>query len=75
LRARGEDIKTERVIPIRTEEYPTKAVRPRNCRLDFTCLRDVFGVTPSPWASALARELDQLAQKSLEAVPVDASRH
>jgi dTDP-4-dehydrorhamnose reductase len=75
LRARGEDIRTERVIPIRTEEYPTKAVRPRNSRLDLTCLREVFGVTPIPWASALAQELDQLARKRLEPVSVHVSRH
>jgi dTDP-4-dehydrorhamnose reductase len=58
LRARGADVKAERILPIRTEEYPTKAVRPRNSRLDLTCLRAVFGVTPVPWPSALAEELD-----------------
>jgi dTDP-4-dehydrorhamnose reductase len=27
--------KAERIIPIRTEDFPTKAVRPRNSRLDL----------------------------------------
>jgi dTDP-4-dehydrorhamnose reductase len=42
LRARGRAIKTERVIPIRTEEYPTKARRPQNSRLDLSRLSEVF---------------------------------
>jgi len=70
LRARGGDIKTERVIPIRTGEYPTKAVRPRNSRLDLTRLREVFGVAPVPWVSALAQE-----RSRPEPVPVHANRH
>jgi dTDP-4-dehydrorhamnose reductase len=57
LRARGEDIKTERVFPIRTEEYPTKARRPRNSRLDLSRLNEVFGESPPKWTSALTMEL------------------
>jgi dTDP-4-dehydrorhamnose reductase len=75
LRAHGEDIKTERLIPIRTEEYPTKAVRPRNSRLDLTRLREVFGVTPVPWTSALPQELDQFVPRRLEPVPAPSSRY
>jgi dTDP-4-dehydrorhamnose reductase len=35
LKARHAPVKAERIIPIRTEDYPTKAVRPRNSRLDL----------------------------------------
>jgi dTDP-4-dehydrorhamnose reductase len=58
LRARGGEIKTERVVPIRTEEYPTKARRPRNSRLDLSRLNEVFGESPPEWTSVLTRELD-----------------
>jgi dTDP-4-dehydrorhamnose reductase len=75
LRSRGEDVRTERVIPIRTEEYPTKAVRPRNSRLDLTRLREVFAIRSVAWSLALAQELDQLMPRRLEPAPVHASRH
>jgi dTDP-4-dehydrorhamnose reductase len=61
LRARGVSLTVEQIVPIRTNEYPTPAQRPRNSRLDLTHLRQVFGLTPATWQSALAPELDQLA--------------
>ena len=61
LRARGVSLAVAQVVPIRTEDYPTLAKRPRNSRLDLTRLRQVFGLTTPTWQSALAPELDQLA--------------
>jgi dTDP-4-dehydrorhamnose reductase len=63
LRARGVRLAVERVIPISTDEYPTKARRPHNSRLDLTRLRSVFGVTPPHWREALVAELDRLVQE------------
>jgi dTDP-4-dehydrorhamnose reductase len=63
LRARGLALAVEQIVPIRTDEYPTPAKRPRNSRLDLTRLRQVFGLTPATWQSALAPELDQLARE------------
>jgi dTDP-4-dehydrorhamnose reductase len=63
LRDRGARLVADRVIPIRTEDYPTKAVRPRNSRLDLTRFSRVFGTTPPQWEAALAPELDQLASE------------
>jgi dTDP-4-dehydrorhamnose reductase len=63
LRARGVTLAVERIVPIRTDEYPTPAQRPRNSRLDLDRLRQVFGLTPPTWQSALARELDELARE------------
>jgi len=61
LRARGVALAVERVLAIRSEDYPTRAARPRNSRLDLTRLRAVFGITPMAWRDALAPELDRLA--------------
>jgi dTDP-4-dehydrorhamnose reductase len=63
LRERGVRLVADGVIPIRTEDRPTKAVRPRNSRLDLTRFWRVFGTTPPQWEVALAPELDQLASE------------
>jgi dTDP-4-dehydrorhamnose reductase len=63
LRARGIALAVEQVVPIGTGEYPTRAKRPGNSRLDLGRLHRVFGITPMPWQAALAAELDQLAQE------------
>lgn len=60
IRARGVAVKAERVEPISTADYPTKARRPANSRLDISRLASVYGVTPPTWQDALARELDQV---------------
>ncbi len=65
LRARGLPLAVQSIVPLRTQEYPTKAQRPRNSRLDLTRLRDVFGITMPPWDEALDTELDQLARGDL----------
>jgi dTDP-4-dehydrorhamnose reductase len=61
LRARGISLAAERVLAIRSEDYPTRARRPRNSRLDLTRLRKLFGLTPMTWREALSPELDALA--------------
>lgn len=60
LRQRGANLKVQRVIPIPSEDYPTKAVRPRNSRLDLTQLRKCFEITPPSWQALLEVELDRL---------------
>jgi len=42
------------VVPIRTEDYPTPAKRPRNSRLDCSRLRADFGVALAPWEEQLS---------------------
>jgi dTDP-4-dehydrorhamnose reductase len=57
LRALGADLRARSVTPISTRDFPTKAVRPLNSRLDLTRLRNVFGMTPPSWEQALDCEL------------------
>lgn len=61
LKSRGVKLQSEKMIPVATSEFPTKAKRPANSRLDLTRLRDVFGVTMPSWRQALDHELDLLA--------------
>jgi len=63
LRARGTALAATRVTPIATADYPTKARRPANSRLDLTRLRELFGVTTPRWEAALEPELDRLAKE------------
>jgi dTDP-4-dehydrorhamnose reductase len=61
LRDRGVRLAVEGVHAIQTDEYPTRAKRPHNSRLNMTRLRKVFGVEPPHWLMALAPELDEVA--------------
>ncbi|KRR18699.1 dTDP-4-dehydrorhamnose reductase [Bradyrhizobium retamae] len=58
LRYRGLKLEVETIVPISTADFPTKAKRPSNSRLDLTRLRDEFGVVMPNWRNALALELD-----------------
>jgi len=66
LKSRGMPLAVERIVPIATEDYPTKARRPKNSRLDLTRLRETFGITTPKWDQALALELDQLATQTVQ---------
>lgn len=66
LRSRGVPLKAAEVAPIATADYPTKATRPANSRLDLTRLKAAYGIVPPIWEDALAAELD--AFLALEAV-------
>ena len=46
---------------IATHEYPARARRPANSRLDDTRTRDVLGLRPADWHEGLARTLDEIA--------------
>jgi dTDP-4-dehydrorhamnose reductase len=63
LRSRGVELAVQAILPLRTEDYPTRANRPRNSRFDLTLLRDVFGVITPSWREGLQPELDLLAQE------------
>jgi len=62
LRKRKLGVKAERVIPIKSEDYPTRAARPRNSRLDSTKAREMFSIRMPTWQAALDAELAALAE-------------
>jgi dTDP-4-dehydrorhamnose reductase len=63
LRQRSVQLAVQRILPIRTEEYPTKARRPGNSRFDLTRLSEMFGLKTPRWDRALEPELDQVARE------------
>ena len=65
LRARGLPLAVEELVPIATDAYRTRAMRPRNCRFDLGRLKHVFAISPPHWQSALDRELDKVAANFL----------
>jgi dTDP-4-dehydrorhamnose reductase len=48
------------VLPIRTIDYPTPAVRAADTRLDCTAVVREFGVELRPWRQALVDTIDRL---------------
>ena len=49
-----------RLIPIATSDYPTKARRPADGRLDCSKIKRVHGISPADWRVSLGRCLDML---------------
>lgn len=50
------------VAAIATHEYPTRAKRPANSRLDGSFTRQTLGLPPADWREGLARVLDEIKQ-------------
>lgn len=65
LRQRGAVLAVQQIIPIATKDYPTKAVRPLNSRLDLTRLQQRFQITPQAWNEVLNPELDALTNAQI----------
>ena len=69
LKARGAELAVETVVSIPAAEYPTRARRPANSRLDLTNLRTIFGISTPIWHEPLAIELDDLAKEMTSLLP------
>jgi dTDP-4-dehydrorhamnose reductase len=63
LRSRGTSLTVERVTPICTQQYPTRAKRPHNSRLSLERLQEVFAVQSPDWKQDLEQELDLYVQE------------
>lgn len=66
LKSRGVKLAVETITPIATADFPTKAKRPANSRLDLSRLKDRFGVTMPTWQDALLPELDSFVALQYE---------
>lgn len=60
LKARGVSLKTSRVVPIPTSEYPVKAQRPLNSRLDLTRISQTLGISMPHWSAGLKTAIDEV---------------
>jgi dTDP-4-dehydrorhamnose reductase len=56
--------KRPRLVPITTADYPTKAQRPANSRLDCSRAEDVLGLSPADWREGLEGCLTALMGKA-----------
>ena len=56
-------ITTCEVSPIKSKDYPTRAVRPFYSVLDKTKIKATFGITIPYWEESLARCIAELKQK------------
>jgi dTDP-4-dehydrorhamnose reductase len=61
LKARGRPVRATSIVAIKTSEFPTKAVRPLNSRLDLSRITALLGRPMPSWQSGLELELDQIA--------------
>jgi dTDP-4-dehydrorhamnose reductase len=52
--------KSPQVLPVRTADYPTPAMRPLDSRLDCSAIVREFGVSLRPWREALGETIDRL---------------
>ncbi|WP_126172169.1 dTDP-4-dehydrorhamnose reductase [Altericroceibacterium xinjiangense] len=48
------------VNPIETQDYPTRAARPANSRLETSRITQDFGIVPRPWRDAVRDIVDEL---------------
>jgi dTDP-4-dehydrorhamnose reductase len=62
LRSRGVQLAVCNVAAIDSKDFPTKAPRPLNSRLDMTRLEKIYGIQMPNWREALDAELDELSQ-------------
>ena len=54
------DVKTTRIEPIATADYPTRAARPIYSALDCSRIQKHFGINPKPWQKSLEITIKEL---------------
>jgi dTDP-4-dehydrorhamnose reductase len=56
-------IKTNRVEPITTADFPTKARRPSFSALNCDLIRERFGINQKPWQESLKSTIQRLFER------------
>lgn len=54
------NVKTTRVEPIKTADYPSKTTRPFFSALDCSLIEKHFGIEPKPWQKSLKATIQRL---------------
>ena len=72
LQRRGERLAVNHIAAIATKDFPTRAARPGNSRLDMDRLKSSAGLVMPDWRQGLDLELDQLAHSKPQALGPDA---
>ncbi|MGD8975623.1 MAG: dTDP-4-dehydrorhamnose reductase [Desulfobacterales bacterium] len=62
-----DNVKTARIEPLSTAEYPTAATRPQFSALDCNRITHSFGIKPKPWRESLKRVIEIIYSPSDEA--------
>jgi dTDP-4-dehydrorhamnose reductase len=52
--------RSPQIVPIKTIDFPTAAVRPVDTRLDCTAIDRAFGISQRPWRQALKEVLQEI---------------
>jgi dTDP-4-dehydrorhamnose reductase len=75
LARRYGNVKTTRVEPITTADFPTKAKRPAFSALDCSLIRTNFGIKPKPWRESLKPTIRRLYElkEAVDCTPPDNS--
>lgn len=53
-------LKLRELVPVRTDEYPTPAVRPHNSALDCTHIKQTFNISPTSWKIGLSSMIEAM---------------
>jgi dTDP-4-dehydrorhamnose reductase len=67
MRCRGMEVRCRSIRAIASEDYPTRAIRPKNSRLCLKRSLQDFAISPPHWRVALDMELDRFASSLAEA--------
>lgn len=59
----GFKLKIQSVLPIKTEEYKTAALRPLNSRMNQEKIKNEFGIELPPWQESLRECLEEIRSK------------
>jgi dTDP-4-dehydrorhamnose reductase len=60
------EVKTNRVEPITTADYPTKTRRPAFSALDCNLIKKNFGIHPKPWRESLKSTVQRLFERTAD---------